>query len=523
MATGPDRSSLNPFAVGLGALVVAFGLRAIAHAQVADLPFLRGPIGDARAYLEWSHRIPHDWLGLREGAFYQAPLYPYLLALSRLACGEGSLVAMVWVQITTASIAIALLATVVARSSAWAGCLAGLLLATFEPAIVLDLSIGKESLASSALLVALAAILGASHHWSRYLFVGLLLGLASLLRESLLLLIPVTLVWLACHTRGRGRAVAACAAGSLLILGPLAVRNAALGGGWSPTTSQAGPNFYIGNRPGASGGYQPLRPGRGDARFERHDAQELAGAALGTEATPAEASRYWLARGIDFWRTQPLEAASLFAYKVRLTLAPATVTDVEDPRFFRDSSSLLGVLAWLGWRALIPLALVGVVVGWPTPRVRLASWWTLTIIIGVAAFFVLERYRLPLAAPAALLAAQLPMIRTAVPWRRTAAAGIAFGSFLWLGATVPPATGGLPWVNLGVSHSRTGDFAAAEASYRRALEEDPHCFEAHLNLGDLHLALARTDAARHHLEMAVALVPEDAEARQRLALARAAR
>ena len=47
------------------------------------------------------------------------------------------------------------------------------------------------------------------------------------------------------------------------------LRNAALGGGLYPTTSQFGPNFFIGNNPGSDGTYMSLRAGRGDPEFER--------------------------------------------------------------------------------------------------------------------------------------------------------------------------------------------------------------------------------------------------------------
>ena len=40
-----------------------------------------------------------------------------------------------------------------------------------------------------------------------------------------------------------------------------------VGGAFLITTAQLGPNLWIGNHPGASGRYEPLRPGRGDARY----------------------------------------------------------------------------------------------------------------------------------------------------------------------------------------------------------------------------------------------------------------
>ena len=60
------------------------------------------------------------------------------------------------------------------------------------------------------------------------------------------------------------------------MLGPVALRNGAVGGEYLLTTSQGGSNFYIGNNEHANGMYAPLRFGRGDARFERDDAAAIA-------------------------------------------------------------------------------------------------------------------------------------------------------------------------------------------------------------------------------------------------------
>ena len=71
------------------------------------------------------------------------------------------------------------------------------------------------------------------------------------------------------------------------------------------TTSQFGPNFYIGNNAGADGTYAALRFGRGSPEFERLDATELAERAAGRTLTPAEVSRYWTGRAIGFITSQP--------------------------------------------------------------------------------------------------------------------------------------------------------------------------------------------------------------------------
>ena len=80
-------------------------------------------------------------------------------------------------------------------------------------------------------------------------------------------------------------------AGLAIVLVPVAARNSYVGGGFYVTTSQFGPNFYIGNNPAADGTYQSLRFGRGAPEYERQDATELAERALGKRLTPAEVSR----------------------------------------------------------------------------------------------------------------------------------------------------------------------------------------------------------------------------------------
>src|SRR5436190_7166122 len=106
--------------------------------------------------------------------------------------------------------------------------------------------------------------------------------------------------------------------GVAVVLTPVALRNAYVGGGFYVTTSQAGPYFYIGNNPRADGTYQSLRFGRGAPEYERQDATELAEAALGRALSPAEVSSYWLDRGLDFVISRPEAWLKLMVRKVAL-------------------------------------------------------------------------------------------------------------------------------------------------------------------------------------------------------------
>ena len=73
-----------------GAMIaLAFAVRLAYLLEAQSLPLFHATISDARSYWEWSDRIAAgDWLG--DTVFYQAPLYPYFLALLKLAWAPTS-------------------------------------------------------------------------------------------------------------------------------------------------------------------------------------------------------------------------------------------------------------------------------------------------------------------------------------------------------------------------------------------------------------------------------------------------
>src|SRR4029453_2319033 len=81
--------------------------------------------------------------------------------------------------------------------------------------------------------------------------IGLALGCLSLTRENALLLVGVAFIWIATHFRGAGSArlkfAGAVSLGLGIVLLPVTMRNQIVGGEFHLTTSQFGPNFFIGN------------------------------------------------------------------------------------------------------------------------------------------------------------------------------------------------------------------------------------------------------------------------------------
>src|SRR4029077_19444262 len=98
-------------------------------------------------------------------------------------------------------------------------------------------------------------------------------------------------------------------------------------------------NFYIGNRRGASGRYEPLRWGEGSAESERTDAIELAQQATGRRLSSGEVSRYWFGQGLDYIRTEPRDWLRLMGAKLSYLVNATEIADTEDQYSWGDVSS----------------------------------------------------------------------------------------------------------------------------------------------------------------------------------------
>src|SRR5947199_7165100 len=345
---------------------VAFTLRIIHIRQMRNAPFFTLLMGDARGYDEWAQRIAGgDWVG--RDVFYQAPLYAYFLAsIYWIARRSPALVRIA--QAVIGSCSCVLIAAAARRLfSARAGLPAGLMLAVYAPAIFFDGLLQKSVLDVFFVCLALWLIANITADersqqlmpW-RWLALGLGLGSLSLTRENALVFIAVILGW--AILRFGVRAAAVFTLGAAIVMLPVAARNSMVSGGFYVTTSQFGPNFFIGNHPGADGTYQSLRYGRGAPEYERQDATDLAEHALHRRLAPAEVSEYWTDRALHFITSQPGAWAKLMARKVALIWNATEMVDTEDQSTHADWSWPLRIASPIGhFGVLVPLATFGVV------------------------------------------------------------------------------------------------------------------------------------------------------------------
>lgn len=538
----------------LAILALALALRLGHWWAVKDDPFIARLAMDSWEYDRWAREVSAGaWLA--DEPFFQAPLYPYLLAVVYRVFGHHlNLVYLLQVALAVAG-CWALYRAGRRLAGEAAGLAAAGLAAVYGPFLFYDVQLLKESLAvttAAFLLWCLAAARAAARGspaapgserqggepaaaatpqgerrvaaggeragpggWRLWLAAGLLAGVLALLRENMLLVFPALLLLALGRGVGWRRAAARGAwmvAGLAVTLLPAALHNAHAGGGFLPTTFQGGVNFYIGNNPRADGTYRPITPGKQVPFFERREPVRIAEAEAGRELTAAQVSRHWLGKSLAWARREPGAFLALQVRKLGLFLRWYEQPDAVDYYYLRQRSPILG-LPLVSFGAVSLLAVWGL---WRVrrrpgpwaPAILFAAAWTASTVV----FFIFSRYRLP-AVPALLLLAALPVAELARAlrrrrWRRAALVGAGVLA-AWL---APQALGYQPrWdlvhYNLGRLYEEAGEAQQAARHYRQALAANPEDFLSHLNLGNQAARAGRYEEARRHFERAVAIEP----------------
>jgi len=536
---GGCRYSLSQYGVVFCAALL---VRMVHILALKASPIFQYKIGDAARYDQWAKAIASgNWMG--EGVFYQAPLYPYFLGVIYKFIGDDILTVRRVQAVLGAISCVFIMKAAGNLFGKRSGMLAGLILAFYAPTIFLESLIQKSilDLFFLSFLLFLYTQSLRSRNPAYWLGVGIATGALCLTRENALVLIPLLGCWIVFgNSQWRGLQssnfprilpanriawMAAMGMGLCLTLGPVVLRNYSIGGHFHLTTSQLGPNFFIGNNPNANGTYQPLVPGRGDAKYEQQDAIRLAEAEAGHSLSPKQVSQHFLSKSVSYIKSDPLGWLGLLGMKTAMTFNAMEIIDTEDQYTVADWSPVLRVTNFVfHFGTLVPLAILGFVV----TRRKWQSLWLLYLIAGafaltVVAFFVFGRYRYPLvpvfilfAAPAILFLHQ--EIRT-WKWKSIVRSSVAIAVLFALCnlEITPPNVGrGITLSNYGVQALIRNDLNHAEEFLSQANELLPNSHLVHNNLGVLYRETQRKHLAIVHFRIAAELEPSDTKVRMNL-------
>ncbi len=463
------------WAIPIGLAVLA---RLVAFLALQDNPFAAHLFSDSHHYWNWS-------AALREGnapahAFYQAPLYPYMLALWRLSAGDSLFLLYAW-QHLLGVLTTALIIFYGRRAGCGAGAVVAASLYAVHPyPIYFEQKVLSEAWAVPIALLAagsIAAIGSGRARPLRSLGAGLLAGAACLAKANLLLFAGLSALWLVFARRGALATAAFFVTGLILVLAPVAARNQFVDGGLTLVAANGGEVFHHGNNGNASGS-MGLIPGL-DADIETlgESSRLVASERAGRTLNAAEASRYWFGEGFRWIRANPAAYAKLLTQKGRLLISSrftplSSFYDFEYERFG-------------GWpRAFryvhYPLFVLGAAAFFGRPaRERFPVPFRLLAIVPAVAmlvFFACTRYSLLLLPPLAIGAgaALQAVFESGRSARLRAVLVFACATLLFAVADRPVRTSrATPFVQLGSIHEQRGEFRTARSLYGEAAAKNP--------------------------------------------------
>lgn len=556
MASHPPLSSPTPRWLGFLALLFAVAClwRWAYIGRLSQGPFAGSLAGDAREYWNWAGFLTKSGV-LGAEPFFLAPLYPYVLACLRGFPGFDPH-EVLFIQAVWGSVAVVLLADATRRlTSSVVGATVGLMACVYEMAVFYDGLILSESLlflleAGLLWLVATARSPASSR---RLLAVGLMVGLLTLGRGTLVLLLLPAIATLVPFGGNPGRTASATGClllGPLLCVGLVAARNFAVSKEWIPLTYNLGYNLYVGNNPHATGGWVPVTAAPSSTDGSTRDGgtsldgrTELA-AREGRPLGAGESSRLWSRRAGEFVAQHPERAARLALRKAAMMWSRHEYPQIESVDVYRRVAGPVG-LPLLGGFALVGVLAIGgagaaLAAG---PAGRFLVGYVVVITAGVLPFFVTDRFRLHLV-PASLMLAGLALaqawtaLRRRDPrWLSSAAPALVLGLIVVL-LPVPhlsaerrawqiPADIGGRWLERGRADlalpflQEAGAGEAREAARQMTtITTRLERARLHADLGTTLIALGRPEEAIPWLERANAAMPADAPVERALAEAR---
>lgn len=502
-------------------LVVALALRVAVGLDAQDAPFWTAPLVDEVAYLQMAE-TELKGVAPEHGAYYMTPGYPWFLALMNLL---GAQIPQIkWVQLLLGALNAWLIFLIGRRLfDRRVGWLAALCWMLLPAALLHELLILKPTLTVSLTLAGLWLFLRFGGRAWTWPVVGLCFGAAALLRGEVLVVATLFFAgaWWA-RRRGWPHAPSASwmpAAGWLMVLAVVAVPtgiNLARGGGPVVVAYSGGVNFYIGNHEGADGSYLPLRPDRSDAAVEESDAVQIAREESGQLLRPAEVSRFWLGRGLEWWAEDPLGAVALTAKKAVLLWSAWEGHDVLSPslagRWVVALENPL-VRAWL----ILPLALVGLGLSWRRRELWPLQLWLIATWLALVPFFVFERFRLPMLALGSVFAAQVlvHLYDAARKQRARSFATVVVAGLVTVGLLSQPSVAR----DDTVLHVNVGGMLLQQERYEEALEEfrlvrrrSPGAVRVEINIATALQGLGREREALRSVQRALEFLGREAEA-----------
>ncbi len=463
--------------------LVALAVRAIYLFQVQSCPFFGHEIMDAAFHREWGLAVAAGERFM-EGPYFRGPLYPWLLGMIYWAFGDGNLAPRI-IQIIIGSLNCVLVYLIGCLAfERRVGILAGFAAATYWlfPYFESELLVVTLVVFLDLVLLSLLLHAGRKDRWWLWLLSGIALGVSAVARPSILIFVPVVALWLVMLYYAQWRRLlgfgASLAVGMIVTIAPVTIRNAVVGHDRVLVSSTAGVNFFIGNNP-QSDGMSAIVPGTPAEFWPGIEAQnQRAEEAAGHPLKASEISAYYFDQAFAFFRAQPQAAAANLLKKLGYFWSHWEVSNNQDIRFVTGNFAPITRFLPLSFAIVAPLGLLGLLLSLRRSRTLLPLWgFVVSYMLGVVAFFVTARYRLPVVPILIVLAAFatcwiIDQLRTR-RWSAIVGAAVIVAAGGLLAARIPPGVEvGLAqsYGSAGIVLLEQGKIAEGDAYLEKALQ-----------------------------------------------------
>ena len=491
---------------------LALAVRLVYLLQIDASPLFTHPPVDGATYVDHAQRLAAgNWLGHGEGAFWQPPLYPYLLAFFYVIVPDHFFYSVRLFQVLCGALGCVLIWLLGSRLfGAAVGAGAAIAASLYGPLVFFDgeiLPATVGTVLNMTGLVLLHRALDRPSTW-RLAGSGMVFGLAALTVATVLGFVIAAAAYVWYELRGQSRTMpaqllppVAFLLGAAVVIAPVTWRNTAVGGDFVLISANAGINFYVGNNPDYDGTVG-IRPG-----WEWYGLLGRAAIDGGAEGLTQQ-SRFYGDRALDYIASEPLGYFGLLVRKTFLFWHGDEIGRNQDLYFWRDYASVLRATLWkwgiaFPFGLVGPLALVGLAVALRRGGLSLPVLFVAVYALSVIAFFVTARYRLAVVPLLLVYAAYaVECLVVALRQRRlSTVAAIAATLILggaganWALAPMRPQGAAAVHYNLGTAHVKEGDLVAAEVAFERAVQLDSAYWQAWYNLAAVQAAAGRDAAA----------------------------
>ena len=459
---------------------------------------------------------------LGDNVFYAMPLYPYLAGFLYFLFGHNLYIVRFF-QIVIGTLNLFLIYIIGKRLFDKRAALVALALSClYGVTIFYEGLLVPTTLLIFLDLVAIRLLIQKRPTKWQVFIAGLLIGLGSLCQGSNILFGLSLFIWLLIMFNFHPKKVIVHStlfyAAMLLVILPVTIRNFLVGGDLVVITAHDGINFYIGNNPSATGSFTPPDGMSSDAEGLLADSKRLAEEASGGKLKPSQVSRFWYSKGLEFIREEPLKYLSLAGRKALLFLNGHELSDIEDFEFHKMFFPAVYKIAFLDFRIIGPLGLLGLGLSFRYWRKEFIPLLLLLISFMASSvlFFVNSRYRFPVI-PIFILFAGYTIWWGVETAKEKRFKDLSLGIFIFLSLSVLmnirlfTQNFATSYYGIAVYYMNQGEYDKALKEYEKVLRLEPQMAGVHNNIGNIYYEKGDKERAIKEYKEEIRLFPGHAK------------